>query len=81
VWQVLTEAEHISAWFGDATEIDPRRVHPQPGRGGTRLRVVETGFAGLQVSDEDTRAAVKENTEGWINELGELREYAERPAA
>ena len=49
--------------------------------GGTRLRVVETGFAGLQVSDEDKAVAVKENTEGWIDELGELREYAERPAA
>jgi uncharacterized protein YndB with AHSA1/START domain len=24
VWDVLTEAEHISNWFGDSTEIDLR---------------------------------------------------------
>ena len=52
-----------------------------PDGAGTRLRMVETGFAGLQVSDADKGVAVKENTEGWIAELGELREYAERPAA
>ena len=129
VWQVLTEAEHISGWFGDATEIDLRpggaivftwsrygshhavveRVEPprffsyrwarpagepaadgnstlveftlSPDGAGTRLRVVETGFASLAVTEEEQGIAVKENTEGWIAELGELREYAERPAA
>jgi uncharacterized protein YndB with AHSA1/START domain len=24
VWAVITEAEHVGAWFGDAAEIDPR---------------------------------------------------------
>ena len=129
VWQVLTEAEQVSGWFGDATELDLRpggaivftwsqhgshhgvveRVEPPrlfsyrwarpagepvtegnstlveftltPDGAGTRLRVVETGFAGLRVSEEERGIAVKENTEGWIAELGELREYAERPAA
>jgi uncharacterized protein YndB with AHSA1/START domain len=44
----------------------------------TRLRVVETGFATLDASEEEKGTAVKENTEGWISELGELRQYAER---
>jgi len=43
----------------------------------TRLRVVETGFASLDGSEEDRGTAVKQNTEGWISELGELQEYAE----
>ncbi len=45
---------------------------------GTRLRVVETGFAALDASEEEKDTAVKENTEGWISELGELQQYAER---
>jgi len=47
----------------------------------TRLRVVETGFASLDASEEEKGTAVKENTEGWISELGELQEYAERTSA
>jgi uncharacterized protein YndB with AHSA1/START domain len=47
----------------------------------TRLRVVETGFASLDGSQEDRGTAVKQNTEGWISELGELQEYAERSPA
>lgn len=48
---------------------------------GTLLRVVETGFASLHVSDQEQDKAVQENTDGWIAELAELKEYAERPAA
>lgn len=47
---------------------------------GTRLRVVETGFATL-AGEEDRSTAVEENTTGWRNELGELKEYAQRAAA
>jgi hypothetical protein len=39
---------------------------------------VETGFADLDASEKDKGTAVKQNTEGWIFELGELQEYAER---
>jgi uncharacterized protein YndB with AHSA1/START domain len=49
-----------------------------PEGSATRLRVVETGFASLDGSEEDRDTAVKQNTEGWISELGELQEYAER---
>ena len=129
VWAVLTEADHVTGWFGDLAEVDLRpggkmvfgwkefgnhharieRVEPQgffsyrwtratgvePGAGNstlveftltpdgprTRLRVVETGFASLDASEEEKGTAVKENTEGWISELGELQEYAERTSA
>ena len=49
-----------------------------PADSGTMLRVVETGFASLDASDEEKGTAVKENTEGWASELGELQQYAER---
>ena len=130
VWSLLTEAEHIGAWFGDAgAEIDLRpggavvlrwaehgTVHGEvvtvepprrfayrwaasttqgdaelvPGNStlveftldsdgdSTRLRVVESGFAALDVSDEERARKVAGNTEGWQSELGDLREYAER---
>jgi uncharacterized protein YndB with AHSA1/START domain len=130
VWAVLTEAGHVTKWFGDSAQMDLRpggqaafgwteydgthyavieRVEPpgffsyrwarpagEPvtpgnstlveftltaaGGGRTRLRVVETGFTGLDVSEEERGTAVKENIEGWLTELGELKDYAEQPA-
>jgi uncharacterized protein YndB with AHSA1/START domain len=71
----------------------PTGIEPAPGNStlveftlipegsATRLRVVETGFASLDGSEEDRGTAVKQNTEGWISELGELQEYAERSPA
>ena len=47
---------------------------------GTRLRVVESGFAALATSDEQRAENVKSNTGGWRRELDELREYAEKVA-
>ena len=48
---------------------------------GTLLRVVETGFASLNASPDEQDKAAEENIEGWISELADLKEYAERPAA
>ena len=134
VWAVITEAEHLGRWFGDAgAEIDlrpggqltmrwesgdtararveavepPRRFayrwfhysHADDGGehtpanstlvefsltaegDGTRLRVVESGFAGLDASDAVKRADHAGNTRGWKHELGELVDYAEKVAA
>jgi uncharacterized protein YndB with AHSA1/START domain len=129
VWAVLTEAEHVACWFGDAADIDRRpggkarfgwtgdgvfeavieRVDRpsafsfrwardpgvEPGEGtatlveftltevpvGTVLRVVETGFAELRVSDAEQGKAAEENAQGWAEELAELKDYAERAAA
>ena len=128
VWELLTQAQHVGRWFGDAgAEIDLRpggamvmhwrehgstharieAVEPHsrfsyrwapykdpggtepvdgnstlveftltPEGGGTRLRVVETGFASLATSDEQRARNFDGNTEGWAFELGELADYA-----
>ena len=56
---------------------DPRRTYVEftlePAGAGTRLTVVESGFA--QVSEDVHRKAFEGNTEGWASELGELVEY------
>ncbi len=60
-------------------EDDPRRTYVEftlePAGGGTRLTVVETGFA--QLSDDAYGKAFNGNTEGWASELDELVSYLE----
>ena len=51
-----------------------------PEGGGTRLRVVESGFASLATSDEQRAKNHEGNTRGWQHETDELREYAEKVA-
>ena len=48
---------------------------------GTRLRVVESGFAALPWPDDARARYVGENTKGWATELDELRDYAARMVA
>ena len=133
VWQLITAAEHLGQWFGDAgAEIDLRpggamvlrwadagtsrgrvvAVEPRtrfayrwapfkdpggeepvegnstlveftlhPEGDGTRLRVVESGFASLATSEQQRAKNVNGNTTGWELETAELREYAETVAA
>ena len=56
---------------------DPRRTYVEftlePAGAGTRLTVVETGFA--QLPDDEYRTAYDGHTEGWVRELGELVSY------
>jgi uncharacterized protein YndB with AHSA1/START domain len=56
---------------------DPRRTYVEftlePDGAGTRLTVVESGFA--QLPDEAYSKAFNGNTEGWASELGELVSY------
>jgi uncharacterized protein YndB with AHSA1/START domain len=58
-------------------EDDPRRTYVEftlePAGTGTRLRVVETGFA--QLPDDVYRAEYDGHTKGWQSELGELADY------
>ncbi len=58
-------------------EDDPRRTYVEftlePVATGTRLTVVESGFA--QLPDDAHSKAFGGNTEGWTSELGELVEY------
>ena len=133
VWELVTEAEHLGRWFGDAgAEIDLRpggamvlrwaehganhgrvvAVEPHtrfsyrwapfrdpggeepvegnstlveftlaPEGDGTRLRVVESGFASLATTEQQRAENLEGNTEGWRLELGELQEYAAGVAA
>lgn len=53
----------------------------EPEGDGTRLRVVESGFASLATSDEQRHRNVESNTGGWKAELGELSDYATQVAA
>ena len=56
---------------------DPRRTYVEftlePVAAGTRLTVVESGFA--QLPDDAHRKSYDGNTEGWAKELGELAGY------
>ena len=58
-------------------EDDPRRTYVEftlePVGAGTRLTVVESGFA--QLPDDAYDKAHGANTEGWAHEIGELVEY------
>jgi uncharacterized protein YndB with AHSA1/START domain len=58
-------------------EDDPRRTYVEftlePAGPGTRLTVVESGFA--QLTPDAYQKAYDGNTEGWAKELGELAAY------
>ena len=47
---------------------------------GTRLRVVESGFASLDMPETDRIAKADGNSEGWQIELGHLTDYVAHPA-
>lgn len=131
VWSLLTEAEHLGTWFGDAgAEIDLRpggdltlswhnergekgRVDHRgrvervdepnlfafrwgrqagydeaestlveftlsPADSGTRVRMVESGFASLPGAE--VQAWYESHAEGWEIELGHLTEHAGQAA-
>ena len=47
----------------------------EPEGSGTRLRVVESGFDRLDWPEQERARYAGENSEGWVYELGQLREY------
>ena len=61
----------------DRPDDDPRRTYVEftleAVDAGTRLRVVETGFA--QLPDDSRRETYDSHAEGWASELGELAGY------
>ena len=63
-------------------EDDPRRTYVEftlePAGAGTRLTVVESGFA--QLPEDAHNTAYGGNTEGWASELGELVDYLDAAA-
>jgi uncharacterized protein YndB with AHSA1/START domain len=63
-------------------EDDPRCTYVEftlePSGTGTRLTVVESGFA--QLPEEAHRTAYDGNTRGWASKLGELSDYLDASA-
>jgi uncharacterized protein YndB with AHSA1/START domain len=61
----------------DLPDEDPRRTYVEftlkPVPAGTRLQVVETGFA--QLPDDMRGKTYDSHAEGWAGELGELAGY------
>jgi uncharacterized protein YndB with AHSA1/START domain len=47
----------------------------------TRVRVVESGFSGLDTPEDERRKFFEGNVEGWRIKLGDLVEYAGRVTA
>lgn len=70
----------------------PKETEPEPGNStliefflepagtGTRLRVVESGFLELDATPEEIAGYVEDNTDGWRQELDELRAYVTQPS-
>ena len=74
-WAAEAESEQIE---GNSTLVE---FTLDPTDEGTRLRVVESGFEDLAETDEQRRARVEDNSEGWEIQLGRVRERAERVTA
>jgi uncharacterized protein YndB with AHSA1/START domain len=69
-WQSFRGYEDESLSDSPTTRVEfTLEAHPE----GTRLRVVESGFASLPA--EFRRTSFEGNTRGWQNELGELAAY------
>jgi uncharacterized protein YndB with AHSA1/START domain len=82
------DAPHLFAFRwqtreGESSETNSTLVTMtlEAAEGGTRLRVVESGFASLPWDEEARGRYVDENTRGWRSELEELRDYVRRVAA
>jgi uncharacterized protein YndB with AHSA1/START domain len=82
------EPQRVFAYRWSSTEEEPREGHSTlvefslAAEGdGTRVRVVETGFASLDAPEAEQRRRHEENTEGWRMELGELVEHAAKVTA
>jgi uncharacterized protein YndB with AHSA1/START domain len=48
---------------------------------GTRVRVVETGFAATDAVKVDQARHAEANSQGWLHVLDSLRRYVEQPGA
>ncbi len=72
-WARSTGAEPVA---GNSTLAEFTLIADGP---RTRLRVVESGFASLDLTSAEREQAVRANIEGWRRELDEFRAYAEQP--
>ena len=72
-------------WARDLTGAEPAERSSTlveftltPEGAGTRLRVVETGFAALAGSEEERARAAEGNLEGWGIKLRDIEDYLQR---
>jgi uncharacterized protein YndB with AHSA1/START domain len=74
-----------SAYPGqEATEENSTLVEFRlvPDGNATRLRLVESGFASLEIpAEKQATASYESHTTGWTGMLDRAKQYAERPAA
>ncbi|MBI5104246.1 MAG: SRPBCC domain-containing protein [Solirubrobacterales bacterium] len=75
-WRWSTDGEDFSA--PKSTEVEFTLAAEGD---GTRLRVVERGFATLAGGEAAVRARFDDHTEGWAIEIGHLAEHAEHARA
>lgn len=83
------EPERLFSWRWTYTEGEEPRPDNStlvefsltPEGDGTRLRVVESGFRTLDLPEEKRAQRAAENTQGWREELEELRQHVQRLAA
>jgi uncharacterized protein YndB with AHSA1/START domain len=67
-------------------ELEPGKTtliefHVEPAADGVSVKVVESGFAGLDADEALRKAGFEQNTQGWTMELASLKERAEQSAA
>jgi uncharacterized protein YndB with AHSA1/START domain len=79
---VALEAPRLAVfrWVGEGAGSTLLEFSVEESDGGSRLRVVETGFASLPGSDADRRAALEGNSQGWDIELEVARTVCESAA-
>ena len=76
-WITVGDREHADPVEGNSTLVE---FTLQAEGDGTRLRVVESGFASLDAEAAQQSERYEDNRRGWGIKVGDLRDYAERVA-
>ena len=76
-WITVGDREHADPVEGNSTLVE-FTLHAEGD--GTRLRVVESGFASLDAEAAQQSERYEDNRRGWGIKVGDLRDYAERVA-
>lgn len=77
-WNAHHAAQGAAPAEGNSTLVEFTLT---PEGDGTRLRVLESGFASLDATEEQRAGNYEDNVGGWKEMLGRASEYAERVAA
>lgn len=73
-WASTSPGEDLSD--NNATLVE---FHLADEAGAIKVTVVETGFAGLAIPEEERRKGLDGNTQGWGEQLDSLRDRAQLP--